>query len=84
MKIVSKFLTADVRMTRLTLRGRTVVLEGLVKEFMPMTVEVDAADVRAFLAVAAVPLRDVVARRLTRLRDRLASRRAPGGVETGH
>ncbi len=57
MKIVSKFLTADMRVTSVRLQGRSIVVEGLVKEFMPMTVEIDAADVREFARVLVEPLR---------------------------
>ena len=76
MKIISKFLTAEVRLTSLELRGRTVVLQGLVKEFMPMTVEVDWADVSAFWRLAAGPLRAEAVRRLGPLGRLLP--RAPG------
>ena len=57
MKIVSKFLTADMRVTSVRLQGRSIVVEGLVKELMPMTVEIDAADVREFARVLVEPLR---------------------------
>ncbi len=57
MKIISKFLTAEMRVTSVRLERRTVVMEGIVKEFMPMTVEIDASDIRELIRVLAQPLR---------------------------
>lgn len=71
MKIISKFLTADVRLTQVELRGRTVVMQGLVKEFMPMTVEVEVADLKTLAQLVAVPLKAELRRRLEPLARRL-------------
>jgi len=64
MRVVSKFLTADVRIVRVTLAGRKMVVEGLVKEFMPMTVEMSPADARQMVIAFAQPLRRWLAHRL--------------------
>jgi len=64
MRVVSKFLTAEVRVTKLSLEGRKLRVEGLVKDFMPMTVELSPADAAQLLALAAEPLRRCVHDRL--------------------
>ena len=74
MKVISKFLTAEVRIVRVRLAGRTMVVEGLVKELMPMTVELTPRDLREMLRVASGPVRERIARRLP---ARLASLVAP-------
>ena len=57
MKVISKFLTADMRITAVAFEGKKVVLKGLLKNFMPMTVEVDLHDVVQLLRVVSEPLR---------------------------
>ena len=64
MRVVSKFLTADVRIVRATLQGRRLVVEGVVKEMMPMTVEMDAADGPKMIGALVQPLREKLAERL--------------------
>lgn len=76
MKVVSKFLTADVRIVRVRLAGRTMILEGLVKELMPMTVELAPSDLREMLRVASAPVRARIAKRLP---ARLAAVLTPKG-----
>lgn len=44
MKVISKFLTAEVRIVRVHVQSRRLVVEGVVKELMPMRVEVSPAD----------------------------------------
>ena len=74
MRVVSKFLTADVRITRVAIEGRKVVIEGMVKQMLPMTVELAPADALEMLHAAATPLR----RRLADLLPAaLAARLAP-------
>jgi hypothetical protein len=51
MKITSKFLTADVKLTRLSLRGGRVEMSGLVKGFMPIEIEAGPEDVRHVLSL---------------------------------
>jgi len=63
-KVISKFLTADVRLVRVRLAGRTMIVEGLVKELMPMTVELSPSDIREVLRVASTPWRERLARHL--------------------
>lgn len=73
MKVVSKLMTADVRMVRVRLDGRRLVLEGVVKEIMPMTVELEPRDVIAFASAVTRPLRASIASRLPEpLRSRVA------------
>lgn len=64
MRVVSKFLTADVRIVRVSLAGRTMVVEGVVKEIMPMTVELSPGDLREMLRAASEPVRARIAKRL--------------------
>lgn len=74
MRVVSKFLTADVRITRVAFEGRKVVIEGLVKQMLPMTVQLEPADALEMLRAVAAPLR----RRLAAvLPAPLAARLAP-------
>ena len=49
MRVESKFLTADVRIVSVQLHGRRLVVEGLVKGFLPMRVEVGPEDLRVLL-----------------------------------
>ena len=74
MKVISKFLTAEVRITKVTLAGRKIVVEGMVKELLPMTVELAADDIRTMVLAATAPLRERLARRLP---GRLAALGAP-------
>ena len=74
MKVISKFLTAEVRITKVTLAGRKIVVEGMVKELLPMTVELSADDVRTMVLAVAAPLRERLAQRLP---ARLAALVAP-------
>lgn len=64
MRVVSKFLTADVRLIKMSLAGRKLVVEGTVKEMMPMTVELSLEDVRASVRLGAKLLADLVLPRL--------------------
>lgn len=56
MRIESKFMTADVRLTTARLEGNKLVTEGLVKEFMPVKMEMDPQDVRLLLRLLLDPL----------------------------
>lgn len=64
MRVVSKMLTADVRVVRVALEDGKMVMEGMVKEIMPMRVEMTRADVAEMLRVASLPLRERLAARL--------------------
>jgi hypothetical protein len=64
MRVVSKFLTADVRVVSVRLEGRKVVVEGVVKEMMPMTVEMDVGDAGQMALALVGPLRDRIRRLL--------------------
>lgn len=64
MKIISKFLTADVEIVGARLEGRKIIIEGMVKGFMPMTVETDFGDVVQMIRVASQPIRERLAARL--------------------
>ena len=64
MRVVSKFLTADVQITRVGLAGGKLVVEGMVKGFMPMTVELGPGDVTGMARVLSRPLRELVAARM--------------------
>ncbi len=64
MRVVSKMLTADVRIVSVRLEGRKVVVEGMVKEIMPMTVEMQPADLAPFFRAVAAPLREKLEGRL--------------------
>ncbi len=75
MRVESKFLTADVRITAVSLKERHVVVEGLVKEFMPMTVYVGLDDLRLMAHVLLQPVRDRIERYIPKpLRSRLPVR----------
>ncbi|MBT3221408.1 MAG: hypothetical protein HN348_20175, partial [Proteobacteria bacterium] len=63
MRIKSKYMTANMRITNVRREGKDLVVEGLVKEFMPMVVKVDFDDVKA--------MSKVMARRRPRLRQSL-------------
>lgn len=71
MKIVSKFLTADVRLTRISLKGGKIEMTGLVKEFMPIEIEVSLSDVRATAKLVGDELKQVPRRALDKVRARL-------------
>ena len=71
MKINSKFLTADVRLTRISLKDGKIEMSGLVKEFMPIEIEVTFADVRATAQLLKDELRLVPRRALERVRERV-------------
>lgn len=58
MKVISKFLTADVEIVGARLEGRTLIVEGMVKGFMPMTVETDLGDVVQMIRLALQPIRE--------------------------
>lgn len=89
MRIESKFLTADVRLTGARFENRKLVTEGLLKEFMPVVVEMEAADMRlmarlllaAFGANLEARLPQPVRRLLVRARS-LRPRRGSAGVPT--
>ncbi|MBI4613822.1 MAG: hypothetical protein HY720_09450 [Planctomycetes bacterium] len=49
MKITSKFLTAEARIMSAKIEKRKLVIEGLVKEFMPMTIEIGGKDLAELL-----------------------------------
>lgn len=71
MKIASKFLTADVRLTRISLKDGKIEMSGLVKEFMPIEIEVSYADVRATAKLVGDELKQVPRRALDKVRARL-------------
>ncbi|MCC7109043.1 MAG: hypothetical protein IT382_07135 [Deltaproteobacteria bacterium] len=71
MKIVSKFLTADVRLTRISLKGGKIEMTGLVKEFMPIEIEVSLSDVRATAKLVGDELKQVPRRALDKVRARV-------------
>ena len=71
MKINSKFLTADVRLTRISLKGGKIEMTGLVKEFMPIEIEVTLADVRATARLVGAELKQVPRRALARVKARV-------------
>jgi len=64
MKVVSKFLTADVEIVAARLEGGKVVIEGMIKGFMPMRVETDLADFVKMILVASQPIRERLAAHL--------------------
>lgn len=64
MKVISKFLTADVRIVEVRWDDGKVVIEGSVKEFMPMTVELSPDDIKYAVQLLARPA-------LSQLADRL-------------
>jgi hypothetical protein len=80
MRVVSKFLTADVQITRVGLAGGKLVMEGMVKGFMPMTVELGPGDVTGMARVLSRPLRELVAARLP---ERLRTLLLPDGEGEG-
>jgi hypothetical protein len=63
-RVVSKSLTADVRLTRVAWTGSKLLVEGMVKEIMPMTVELAPADLARMARLLAAPLATRVAERL--------------------
>ena len=71
MKINSKFLTADVRLTSISLKNGKIEMSGLVKEFMPIEIEVSFADVRATAQLVGAELRRVPRRAIERVRARV-------------
>ncbi len=72
MKVISKFLTADVRITAVAYKDGQLEVQGLVKEFMPMTVQVGFDDLREMLQLVASPWRRRLAAQLpAALMDRL-------------
>lgn len=71
MKIVSKFLTADVRLTRISLKDGKIEMTGLVKEFMPIEIEVTLADVHATARLVGAELLQVPRRALERVKARV-------------
>lgn len=66
MNIVSKFLTAEARITSVTYRNGSIVVEALVKEFMPMTVEMTRADLKVATKMLAEPVFSRIEPRLPR------------------
>lgn len=56
MRVESKFLTADARVVAIERVGRRIVVHGLVKEFMPRTVEFGPEDLAELLKVLSSPL----------------------------
>ncbi len=64
MRVVSKFMTADVRIVRVTYEDGQIVVEGMVKEFMPMTVKMGPSDVAEMAMAVSRPLRERLASRL--------------------
>jgi aspartyl/asparaginyl-tRNA synthetase len=70
-KINSKFLTADVRLTRISLKDGKIEMSGLVKEFMPIEIEVTFADVRATARLVRDELRQVPRRAIERVKARV-------------
>ncbi|OGQ11128.1 MAG: hypothetical protein A2138_20895 [Deltaproteobacteria bacterium RBG_16_71_12] len=71
MKIISKFLTADVRLTRISLKAGKIEMTGVVKEFMPIEIEVSFADVRATAKLVGEELKQVPRRALARVKARV-------------
>jgi hypothetical protein len=56
MKVESKFLTAEVQITGAELSARRVVIDGLVKGFMPMKVIVDGNDLKRLIQLLLKPV----------------------------
>ncbi len=78
MHIASKFLTAPIRVTGIRWKDGKLLVEGLIKDYLPMTVEMGLPDVRDAAMAAIRPLRDRVARHLpSRLRRFVAARAQP-------
>ncbi len=74
MKVISKFLTADVEIVAVRIEAGKLVVEGMIKGFMPMRVETDLSDIAQMIRVASQPLRERVAERLpSRLGDLVAT-----------
>lgn len=71
MKITSKFLTADVQLTRLTLRNGKIEMSGMVKGFMPIEIEASAADLRLVLSLAKREFPALRAHAVSFLKDRV-------------
>ncbi|MBI2565549.1 MAG: hypothetical protein HYV63_00770 [Candidatus Schekmanbacteria bacterium] len=70
MRIESKFLKADVRVTTVTLVAGRIVAEGTIKNAMPVKVTMGLDDLRDLVRAVAGPfaerLRDVLPERLAR------------------
>ncbi|MCZ7680781.1 MAG: hypothetical protein M5U28_19215 [Sandaracinaceae bacterium] len=66
MKVVSKFLTAEVRIVRVAIEGRQLVVEGMVKEIMPMRVEMGLDDAKLMARALVAGLRERLAGRPSR------------------
>ncbi len=62
MNVVSKFLTAEVTITAIRFEQRRVVIEGVVKQLLPMTVSVGLDDARIAANVLLAPARARLAR----------------------
>lgn len=76
MRVESKFLTADARITSVTVKDRSVIMEALVKEFMPMKVEMSPADFKQVAKLMAEPLLNRVEGRMPKfLKKTLEKRR---------
>ena len=80
MKIISKFLTADVRLTRISIKEGKIEMTGVVKEFMPIEIEVSFADVRATAKLVGAELKQVRRRALERVKARMPFFGGRGGA----
>jgi len=55
MKVVSKFLTGDVRITAIESKGETLKITGLIKDTFPMEIELAGSDFRDMLPLMVRP-----------------------------
>ena len=64
MRIESKFMKANVRITSVALVDGKLVTEGMIKKALPVRVEMTVEDVRDFVQAIVGPLRQRLADRL--------------------
>lgn len=76
MRVISKFLTADVRLNKMSLATGKLVIEGSIKEMMPMTVELGFDDVRESVRLGRGMLAELLVPRLPRKLQTLVRRLA--------
>lgn len=55
MKVVSKFLTGDVRVTAVESTVETLKISGLIKETFPIEIELESSDFRDMIPLLAQP-----------------------------
>lgn len=78
MRIESKFLTADVRITSVSIEAGRLVSEGLVKEALPVRVKVGLGDLKDIVLAFVSPVK---ARIEKFVEERLPRAKAPRPVE---